>query len=1017
MKPYTEDGIIYEDIDENTRRVVGYAKPGQPSGFIPPNARRVAEKDREIARQDASDARADRTEQRQERTEARAERPAPGEGLMWGADGRSVTFIPGGVRDPDSPYYKGSGGKSMRGGDADKLSGQIDQYDLLKTSAMNYDPDFAGNSIGGEMENWAQGLFGTGTSGQRDWWANFRSFDNLYRNELFGASLTEGEKQAYAATSVTPRMDPEQVRTNVNRRAEIIRSSLERRSDRLRAGGYSEDEIQASVGEFAIDLGINLPIAQAAPEFSVEQQNQDILPSVNDGQRANANNAGGSEQRFGNNGFDRYVTDKDSEFHNAVTGLFKNRNNTAQIRQFINESGYGSQYKDADIANAVAYRDGTGSYARQGPQSGAGFQKPETGQRSLTQQNMSAIADSDVGNYGSAALSAATLGFDDELVGAAFGDRAGELMQYSKDYAREQSPWLSLAGDVTGGALLGGPLTAGVRYAGIKGAQAASPFAAKMFQKAAGSLPRAAVSAATLQGALTGAGEMNDNRLLGAGIGGAAGFGGGYLGGKIFGGIDNVANSGPATRGGNMVRNLYGGRQAPEMPVIDQPSRMVNARVGGDMDSIIDRLTQAKEFGAPMMLADQPQLTPLAGSVARTSPDAMRMADEVMEPRALGQYDRLTGAIQRDLGPVSNIPQHSEDLIKNARLASGPLYDEAFSLPGASSVQIDDLAQRGSFQNALGRARNLAIEEGKEPSSLGFDFDAEGNTVIGQTPSFRTLDYTKRGLDDVLEGYRDKTTGRLVLDEQGRAIDGTRRTLVERMDAVNDPYKQARAAYAGPAQEKESFLQGTKYGNLSPDALAFNYNKLSPTKQEQFKLGQRSNMIDEAAKVKFTSDPWKAAYGSPKTQEKLATLYPGGAERFGNQFDIERQMSDASYNIAGNSKTQERAMNDANFAPGIMQTALLDAATSGTPIMTGGKLLGKLAGGELGRFNAKSKADALAPLLFDADPAKNAAVLRELQKNIKVQKKAKGIFGGKARRSGSVAGGASSVGLTFGLTD
>src|SRR3546814_19291831 len=104
---------------------------------------------------------------------------------------------------------------------------------------------------------------------------------------------------------------------------------------------------------------------------------------------------------------------------------------------------------------------------------------------------------------------------------------------------------------------------------------------------------------------------------------------------------------------------------------------------------------------------------------------------------------------------------------------------------------------RAAYRNAA----RIAGEEGVEPRGLGLAFNDAGDVVFEETPAnMRTLDYIKRGLDDVLERYRDPTTGRLVLDNTGRAIDQTRRALLDELDNINPDYAKARAAWAGPSQ-------------------------------------------------------------------------------------------------------------------------------------------------------------------------------------------------------------------------
>lgn len=764
----------------------------------------------------------------------------------------------------------------------------------------------------------------------------------------------------------------------------------------------SPKEFQAGLDRAEQYYRRQLADMQPAPE----QQNQNIMADIKRGQDY-AND--GTGVKTGNNGFDKYVTEEDRQRTNTLQALYENPNTSPQqLNAAAAQLGL-QPFAEEDL-RVLFDAKAKGERVRLSPN--------PTGERSLGQQFLGAVANSAPGAYGGAALDAATLGFSDELVGMAYGDRAGQLAQYGKEYARNESPWASLAGDVTGGFAIGGPATAGVRYAGIKGAQAASPFAANLASKFAGSVPRAAITASTAQGALTGAGQMNDNRLLGAGIGGVAGLAGSAAGAKIA----SLPYSGAATNATNPVRGMFGGRQRPTLPTLSPAQQLMNKSVGGNFDNAISQMDEASNFDLPMTLADaDPALRSLAGSTVRKSPDARGIAEQTLIPRQRGQYDRLIGAIDRDLGPIANVPQLSDDLIKKARADAGPLYDQAYSAPGASSVDISGIiktpiGQQG-LQRAGARVQNQLGPDGQpiDPTSLGFDFNDAGETILTRTPSFQQLDQFKQGLDDVINAGYDPIS-RQYTPEAAQAIDLKNR-LVSQIDSVNPAYKDARAAYAGPAADRAALQQGKDALRLPPDAMNFQRQALGTSEQAQYGLGYRSGMAEQAGKVRYAANPWETAYGTPQAQQKIGALFPEGADRFGRQYGLESQMAQTNNAVIGGSPTAERLISDANFDMGFLPTVALDAATTGTPLMSAGRLGAKFAGGELGRIGAKKKADALAPILFNADPAQNAAVIRELQKTIKVQKKGKGMFGNRAKKLGALAGGAPSVGFTLGLTE
>lgn len=175
--------------------------------------------------------------------------------------------------DPNTVYYRNKDGvpqavsgqntktrplRAIPDGLSKRIEGEVDQLVSLTNAVNSFQDDFGGHTVAGDLSNTAQSLFGTGTPGQRDWWANFRATDNVIRNGLFGASLTASEKEAYDATTVTPRMSPSEIKKNLNRRVKIIQSALERRKKALIANKYDPEALDAL---FDTGLGGQSPAA------------------------------------------------------------------------------------------------------------------------------------------------------------------------------------------------------------------------------------------------------------------------------------------------------------------------------------------------------------------------------------------------------------------------------------------------------------------------------------------------------------------------------------------------------------------------------------------------------------------------------------------------------------------------------------------------------------------------------------------------------------------------------------
>jgi hypothetical protein len=245
----------------------------------------------------------------------------------------------------------------------------------------------------------------------------------------------------------------------------------------------------------------------------------------------------------------------------------------------------------------------------------------------------------------------------------------------------------------------------------------------------------------------------------------------------------------------------------------------------------------------------------------------------------MGQGDRISSAIARDLGPVSNPHRVSEALVEEARTAAAPLYEAFRSASGASSVKLDDLSTRPAFREALKKARGIIEEEGGDPSALGFDLDEAGEVVLTRVPSWEALDYVKRGLDDVVYAKRNPLTGAPELTNETRAVNNTRRMLLARMDAVNPVYAEARAAYAGPAAARDALDRGMKALKLGADDISEQTRRMSPFEMEHYRLGIRRAMTELVASKGDAADKISALTGSPKKRLALQRLF-GGTENF-----------------------------------------------------------------------------------------------------------------------------------------
>lgn len=576
-----------------------------------------------------------------------------------------------------------------------------------------------------------------------------------------------------------------------------------------------------------------------------------------------------------------------------------------------------------------------------------------------------------VGGVADAATQGLTFGFADEL-GA--GVRAGargitNLMQgkdadlsgnydraladnrgREKQFAAEH-PVAATTANVVGGLATGGPVAKAV--------------------VAAPSIPRALGTAAATgagYGALGGfgAGEGSfENRLSSAGTGAVAG---GLLGTAlpVAGAVGNQAIG--------FLSNVSGLRN-PRNVALDQLGRALRR------DEVTPTQARAELAGTqkPMAIVDAAgRNTQRLGRTVETIPGAgSDRAHDFLQERQLGMPDRVGADIGQNLSG-DDFHKTLDELNQIRRANAAPLYDEAYAQPFVWNATIETLIDRPSTRQALGRARRIAEEEGRDPTGLGLDLDADGNVKINKTAaSMQTLDYVKRGLDDVVEQWRDKTTGKLVLDEAGKAINQTRAQFVQSVDALNPKYAEARAAWGGPTRTMEAAQLGRGYARGDAEVTLARFRELPPGDQDAFRLGVAREL---AGKVENTRDGHNAVskiFGSKAQRSRLQALFPDAQSfaAFEKAMKEEQRMALTRQVVTGNSQTGRIAA-EQDDAGALAQSAM-DFAGGGVKSVLFG-----LANRSIAKTRGinEASADELSRMLFSADRAEQAKALAEVRK-------------------------------------
>jgi hypothetical protein len=640
----------------------------------------------------------------------------------------------------------------------------------------------------------------------------------------------------------------------------------------------------------------------------------------------------------------------------------------------------------------------------------------------------------DYGPEGAAILDALGLGGEDRKSVFNSDDSLGNIWANNADMERAQldadtaaHPIASIGGELTGVAL-GSPLLA-------KAGNAAG--LAKLAERE---------------------GEFNRTLIQGSGEGFAYGSGAGGPGHRLEGGATGAA----------MVPVVAGVAKIPVAAVNTGKTvlegspglarRIIAKAIKDDAhtpDSIGQAIAESHANDVPAALGDQGEnLRGLMAASSRASGVGRTIVRDALETRQAALADRITGHIERDLGPVANPHQVADDLMTEARTNSKPAYTKFYGKGAVKSPAIDALLERPSMGRALSKAYRIAREEGRDPEAMGLQLDENGVVTLHPVPvetmdrlqaareaydsaaealetaqtkaagerkvdvasaqkavddastrldaakaemaaapksgtqvqvksySPQTLDYIKRGMDDIVEGYRDPVTGKLRLDTEGRAINNTLRSYMGIVDRLYPEFPAARNAWSGPVSAISAMNLGRKSLSMTADDLEARIRDLTSSNKQMFALGARRAMAELVQSKGDTADIVHALVGTGKKRAMLARLFGDRKQfqRFVDTLGQEKEGWRSFRQALLGSPTASNLSDDAALEGAAMAA---DFAAGGMPVATATSKAFKFL-----RFKLGEKAQQqIAALLSNTDPA----AIRELATELRTQAEKRGL--------------------------
>jgi hypothetical protein len=475
--------------------------------------------------------------------------------------------------------------------------------------------------------------------------------------------------------------------------------------------------------------------------------------------------------------------------------------------------------------------------------------------------------------------------------------------------------------DIPTAAQVGGEIAGGLATIALTGPVLAATKVGQLFTR----LPRwlQTTGLGALWGGLFGAGtaegdieERLESGAKGTGLGAITG---GVLHGAFVGGR-------AAAKG---VAGLARSRTNPS----EQAARILGEKFATDGKTVGQVLARLRDLGPQATIADAAGVNTLglARGVAGVPGAAKEKITQTLKVRGLGESDRITKQVTRDLGPADYFATE-EAFLGKLRAGAREAYEQAYSAnPSIQSAALDRVLTAPIAQSVLKEAATIAgIERAsgkvkwlgpvdEELTQLA-RFAAEhagGAPVVApgvaKGLSLETWDYVKRGLDSVLDkpANTNALTGKFT--KKGSAINNLKRALVEALDIVTGGekslYRFARKQYAGDAEVLNALREGEKFMKLRPEQITRRLAELSDGAQEAFRNGAARAVLDVVEKTPDTGSVARRLFASKMNRERIRAVFPDKAKytEFSRRMVAEQRFTETQQAIGSGSRTTPMA--------------------------------------------------------------------------------------------------------------
>lgn len=431
-------------------------------------------------------------------------------------------------------------------------------------------------------------------------------------------------------------------------------------------------------------------------------------------------------------------------------------------------------------------------------------------------------------------------------------------------------------------------------------------------------------------GAVAGAGgAMPGHEAEGAAAGGATGA---VLGGTVPSAVEGV--SGAARSGVGALRRMATPADAAAsgaVPALAPVSPQVPATIARKLtesETTIPQMQTALDKAPPGTLPFQAgdfALENVARAVAQHPGPGQKIIGEALQAQLDDAPNRIRSTLGDAFGGDGKFWGARQQMMADRKASALPFKDAAFAEPmdpATFKSTVQPILSRVP-QRALNYAEQIAKAEGRDPTELGMISKPNpgGGTIDTQVenPTFETLHYIKKGLDQDLEQFRNPTTGKMDFEGSplGAAVNGVRGNLGRTMRDINPAYDEFARRWGDVSDHIQALDTGRNIFSSKPEMTAERLKDYvagsSEPAQDAYRRGVGEALIDKVRRQGVA--PLRSLLKDQEIQDRVRLAFPDQAsfDRFMATADHEVKLANSARKVMGGSQTTPLATEQASL--------------------------------------------------------------------------------------------------------